>query len=201
MSDDRRYAPATGRNREPILEVLRRVLPARGLVLEIAAGTGEHAAFFAKALPELVWQPSDLDEEARRSVVAWTRDVPNVRPPLALDVREDAWPVARADGIVAINLIHIAPWECCLGLMRGAGRVLSPGGVLYLYGPYRLDGRNTAPSNEAFDQSLRARDPEWGVRDLEAVVAAAATEGLVHVERVAMPANNQSVVFRRQPSP
>jgi SAM-dependent methyltransferase len=194
----RQYAPATQRNRQPILDVLRRVLPARGLVLEVAAGTGEHAAFFAGALPELVWQPSDVDAEARRSVVAWTRDVPNVRPPLALDVRDDDWPVAHADAIVTINMIHITPWECCLGLVRGAGRVLSSGGALYLYGPYRLDGRHTAPSNAAFDQSLRARDPEWGVRDVEAVVAAADAEGLSHVETVAMPANNQSVIFTRR---
>jgi len=195
---DRQHAPATQRNREPILAVLRRVLPARGLVLEIASGTGEHAAFFAANLPDVVWQPSDVDPAGRRSVVAWTHDLPNVRPPLALDVRDEAWPVEHADAIVAINMIHIAPWSCCLGLMRGAGRVLPADGCLYLYGPYRIGGGHTAPSNQAFDASLKSRDPEWGVRDLEAVVAAADAAGLAHVETVAMPANNQSAVFRRR---
>lgn len=198
MPDDRQFAPATQRNREPILAVLQRVLPPAGLVLEIASGTGEHAAFFASALPRLVWQPSDVDDVARRSVVAWTRDVPNVRPPLALDVRDEAWPVAQADVIVAINMIHIAPWSCCAGLMRGAGRLLPKDGCLYLYGPYRIGGRHTAPSNDAFDASLQARNPEWGVRDIEAVIETADVEGLQHVDTVAMPANNQSVVFRRR---
>jgi len=198
MPDDRQYAPATARNREPILAVLQRTLPRRGLVLEIASGTGEHAAFFASAFPDLVWQPSDVDPAGRRSVVAWTSDVPNVRPPLALDVRDEAWPVTQADAIVAINMIHIAPWACCLGLVRGAGRVLPADGCLYLYGPYRIGGRHTAPSNEVFDASLKGRDPEWGVRDLEAVVAAADAVGLTHLETVPMPANNQSVVFRRR---
>ena len=188
---------ATQRNREPILEVLRRVLPAGGTVLEVASGTGEHAAFFARALPALRWQPSDVDPAARASIMAWCAGVPNVNEPVALDATGDPWPVTHADAVVCINMVHIAPWAACEGLMRGAGRVLAPGGILYLYGPYRLGGAHTAPSNAAFDEGLRRQDPTWGVRDLETVVACAAARGLVVAERVAMPANNLSVVFRR----
>lgn len=195
--DARRYAPATQRNREPILEVLRRVLPPAGVVLEVASGSGEHAAFFARALPALRWQPSDVDAVARASVTAWCAGVPNAAAPLALDASDDAWPIAQADAVVCINMVHIAPWAACEGLLRGAGRVLASGGLLYLYGPYRLGGAHTAPSNAAFDEGLRAEDPAWGVRDLETVVACAATRGLTFVEHVEMPANNLSVVFRR----
>ncbi|MCA9688690.1 MAG: DUF938 domain-containing protein [Myxococcales bacterium] len=199
MIDARRSAPATQRNREPILEVLTRVLPAAGVVLELGSGTGEHAVFFAANLPGLVWQPSDPSAEARASVEAWRAHagVANVRPALELDARADAWPGVVADAVVAINVIHISPWETCEGLLRGAGRVLGPGGVLYLYGPYRRGGRHTAPSNEAFDLDLRARDPSWGVRDLEAVVELAERRGLSLAEVVEMPANNLSVVLRR----
>jgi SAM-dependent methyltransferase len=195
--DARQHAPATQRNREPIVAVLRRVLPATGLVLEVASGTGQHAAAFAAAFPALVFQPTDPDPAARASIAAWCAGLPNVRAPLALDVEDGSWGVARADGIVCINMIHIAPWSACQGLLGGAARVLAPGGVLYLYGPFRLDGRHTAPSNAAFDEDLRARDPRWGVRDLETVSAEAARHGLAFVERVPMPANNQSVVWRR----
>ena len=195
--DARRYAPATQRNREPILAVLRRVLPPAGVVLEVASGTGEHAAFFARALPALRWQPSDVAADARASVASWCASVPNVAAPLALDTTSDPWPIARADAVVCVNMVHIAPWAACEGLMRGAGAVLAPGGVLYLYGPYRQGGRHTAPSNAAFDEGLRMQDPAWGVRDLEAVGTCAAAHGLTFVERVAMPANNLSVVFRR----
>jgi hypothetical protein len=199
MSDDaRRHAPATQRNRDPILHVLRRVLPSAGLVLEIASGTGEHAAAFAGALHGVTWQPSDADPAARASIAAWTADLPNVRPPLALDVTASPWPIDAADAIVCINMIHIAPWAACEGLMRGAGAILpAGGGVLFLYGPYAIAGAHTASSNAAFDADLRARDPRWGVRDLDAVVACAAAHGLRHVETVAMPANNLSVVFVR----
>jgi SAM-dependent methyltransferase len=201
MSDDtadlRRYAGATQRNRVPILDVLRRVLPADALVLEVASGTGEHAQFFAQSLPGVVWQPSDMDAGARASIAAWCANVPNVRPPLAVDVTHDLWPIERADAVVCINMIHIAPWAACEGLMRGAGRVLRAGGVLYLYGPYRIDGAHTAPSNAAFDARLRGENPDWGVRDFEAVVASAEAEGLRFVERMAMPANNFSLVFRQ----
>jgi SAM-dependent methyltransferase len=193
----RECAPAAERNREPILEVLRRVLPAGGSVLEIAAGTGQHAAWFAAALPDLTWQPTDAEAGMLGSIGAWCEGLVNVTAPLQLDVTADRWPIERADAIVCANMIHIAPWAACEGLLRGAGRVLGPGGVLYLYGPYRLGGAHTAPSNEAFDHSLRARDPRWGVRDLEAVVREAAGRGLVLEERVAMPANNQSLIFTK----
>ncbi|HYG87490.1 MAG TPA: DUF938 domain-containing protein [Azospirillum sp.] len=188
-------APAAGRNRDPILAVLRRVLPERGTVLEVAGGTGQHAAHFAAALPDLVWQPTDPDPAHRASIAAWTEGLPNVRPPLALDATRRPWPVERADAVLCINMIHIAPWAACLGLLGGAAEVLAPGAPLVLYGPYRRGGAHTAPSNAAFDADLRARNPEWGVRDLEAVETAAA--GFVLEEVVEMPANNLTVVFRR----
>ena len=199
MEDARQFAPATARNREPILAVLRRVLPAQGLVLEIASGTGEHAVHFARALPGLIWQPSDPNSMARASISAWVEEagLPNLRPPLSLDVSAETWPLTRADAIVCINMVHISPWRATLGLMRGAGRTLGPGGVLYLYGPYKRDGQHTAPSNAAFDESLRQQNPEWGVRDLERVIEVAEAQGLRHRETVAMPANNLSVVFVR----
>ncbi len=195
----KRYAPAVARNREPILSVLRRWLPARGLVLEIASGTGEHAAFFAQALPDLVFQPSDPDPDAQASIAAWrsASDVPNLRAPLALEVTQPDWPVARADAILCINMLHISPWPAAEALMTGAARTLTPGGVLYLYGPYRRAGQPTAASNEAFDADLRRRNSTWGLRRLEDVVALAASAGLEHRETVDMPANNLSVVFRR----
>jgi SAM-dependent methyltransferase len=193
-------SPSTARNREPILAVLRRVLPARGTVLEIASGTGEHAVHCAAALPGLSWQPTDREAEALASIAAHRAEagLPNLLAPLALDVTAPLWPVRRADAIVAINMIHIAPWRAAEGLMDGAGRVLAPGGVLYLYGPFMEDGRHTAPSNAAFDESLKARDPAWGVRDVAVVAELAARHGLGLDERVAMPANNLSLVFRKR---
>jgi hypothetical protein len=198
-------APAVARNREPILAVLRRVvplpiLPARGLLLEIASGSGEHAIYFAAALPHLTGQPSDPDPDARESIAAYraAMALPNVLPPLILDAAASNWPVTQADVIVAINMIHIAPWAATEGLMAGAERLLPVGGVLFLYGPFREHGRHTAPSNAAFDESLRARNREWGVRDLDEVAALASQHGLALEERVAMPANNLSVVFRRR---
>jgi hypothetical protein len=195
----RQHAPAAERNRGPILDVLRRVLPARGTALEIASGTGQHVAFFAAALPGLTWQPSDRDDDGFGSIVAWCDDarVANVLPPVRLDVTAEAWPVATVDAIFNANMIHISPWATCVGLMRGAGRHLSADGVLVTYGPYKIAGAHTAPSNAAFDADLRARDPAWGVRDLEAVVEVAAANGLALAERVAMPANNATLVFRR----
>ena len=195
----KREAPAAARNRQPILEVLRTRLPASGLVLEIASGSGEHAVHFAAALPGLVFQPSDPDAGARASIDAWAEDsgLQNLRPALALDAAAGDWPVTAADAVLCCNMIHISPWTSAVGLVRGAARILRPGGLLYLYGPYRRDGRHTAPSNEAFDADLRRRNPAWGVRDLEAVAALAAKGGFDAPEVVEMPANNLSVVFRR----
>src|ERR1043165_5697619 len=178
--DNALVAPSAARNRDPILAVLREVLPAAGTVLEIASGSGEHAVHFAAALPHLVWQPTDPDAQARRSIAAHAAraGLPNLLPPLELDAAAAVWPVARADAIVSINMIHIAPWRAAEGLMAGAARVLPPDGPLYLYGPYRQHGRHTAPSNAAFDESLKMRDPAWGVRDLDEVVALAGPHGL-----------------------
>lgn len=193
--DPRRFAPATARNREPLLEVLRGILPAEGLVLEVASGTGEHAVHIAAALPGLTWQPSDPSEEARRSIDAWAAGQPNIRPALALDASAWPWPIAKADAALCVNMIHIAPWAACLGLLRGAAALLPPGAPLVLYGPYLRDGVATAASNLDFDASLKARNAEWGLRRLEDVAAAA--EGFA-LERVTeMPANNLTVVFRR----
>ena len=196
--DPRRFSPAAARNRDPILAVLRRVLPARGVVLEIASGSGEHVAHFAAALPALMFQPSDRDATMFDSIAAHAAGRDNVRPPIALDVTAPDWPVADADAVVCINMIHISPWRATEGLMTGAGRILPLGGVLCLYGPYRIDGRHTAESNTAFDASLRAQDHTWGVRDLAEVSALAARHGLALAETVAMPANNLGVVFRRR---
>lgn len=199
MTDHRQQAPAATRNRDPILAVLRRVLPQTGTVLEIASGSGEHSVHFARALPGLVFQPSDPNPEARLSIAAWAADsgLANLRPPLALDAASPSWDVTAADAVLCINMIHISPWAATEGLIRGAAGILPPGGPLYLYGPYRRAGVVTAPSNEAFDQDLRRRDPAWGLRDLEAVAALAAAAGFSGPAVTAMPANNLSVVFRR----
>ena len=198
-TDAPQSAPAAERNKEPILAVLRRVLPQSGLVLEIASGTGQHVVHFAKALPDLTWQPSEPDRQMRPSIAGWLAEtgLPNVLAPLDLDVTRPEWPIDRADAVLCINMVHISPWQATEQLLAGCGRILGHGGVLYLYGPYRRDGRHTAPSNEAFDASLRQRDPQWGVRDLETVVEAASGQGLELVEVVEMPANNLSVVFVR----
>jgi hypothetical protein len=196
--DERLFSPSTERNRVPIAAVLRRWLPPTGTVLEIASGTGEHVGHFAAEFPDLVFQPSDPERTARASVAAWTAGMANVRPPLALDVAVPGWeddpgiphPLAA---ILCINMIHISPWAATLGLMRGAGRLLAAGGVLYLYGAYKRGGTHTTPSNAAFDASLRRQNPEWGVRDLEAVVAEAEAHGFALAEVVEMPANNLSL--------
>ena len=197
--DDRRFAPATQRNRDPILAVLARVLPTAGTVLEVASGSGEHAVYFASRLPGLRWWPSDPSPAARASTSAWASaaGLDNVLAPTALDASAEPWEVGAVDAVVCINMVHIAPWEACVGLMRGAARALPSGAPLVLYGPFRVGGAHTAPSNAAFDEDLRGRDPRWGVRDLEAVVAEAGARGLAHVETVAMPANHLAVVFRR----
>jgi SAM-dependent methyltransferase len=193
------HAPATLRNREPILAVLDRVLPEQGLVLEIASGTGEHATYFAPRLRGVIWQPTDREPAALDSIAAWTaeRAATNVRPPLVLDVCASTWPIEAADAIFCANMIHIAPWEAALGLFRGADRIVPAGGVLVLYGPFMIDHRHTAPSNAAFDESLRARDPSWGVRDLGEVSDVARKHGFQLLELVEMPANNLTIVFER----
>lgn len=197
--EHRRSAPHVARNAAPIAEVLRAVLPARGLVLEVASGSGEHALYFAREFPDLLWQPSDPDPAASRSIEAWraAADLSNLLPPVPLDARAAEWPVGAADAVLAINMVHISPWSATEGLMRGAGRLLAPGAPLYLYGAYRQAGVPTAPSNLAFDASLRAADPEWGVRDLDDVVAEAGKHGLGLDAVVPMPANNLSVIFRK----
>jgi SAM-dependent methyltransferase len=199
----KRHAPATTRNREPIAAVLREVLPGRGLVLEVASGTGEHAAYFAGQFPDLNWQPSDSDEESLASIEAWQADsgAPNLRPPVVLDAASDTWPIDRADAILCVNMVHISPWAATVGLLRGGGRLLAPGAPLILYGPYRRAGVPTAPSNEAFDESLKARDPQWGLRSLEDVAAQAEVNGLDLDRVVEMPANNIVALFRRSATP
>lgn len=213
--DARQYAPATQRNREPILEVLLQVLPATGTVLEISSGTGEHAVFLAPRLYPRKWIPSDPNPAARASIAAWREYCPaeNLLPPIALDARDEVWAVEREQAkplqdddfehepivaIANINMIHIAPWSACLGLMAGAKRVLSLGGILYLYGPFKQNGKHTAPSNADFDASLQLQNPEWGVRDLDEVVAIAQAQNLSLVETYTMPANNLSVIFQVQ---
>ena len=198
-SDRRLYFPHVARNREPILEILRRVLPRKGLVLEIASGGGEHAAYFASNLPDLRWQPTDANSEMFESIAAHraAAGVANLLAPLHLDVTSEQWPVERADAMVCCNMIHIAPWAATEGLIAGAGRTLSHGAPLYLYGPYKIDGHHTAPSNQDFDARLRAQNPLWGVRDLTDVSDLAKRNGLALDETVAMPANNLSVIFRR----
>lgn len=201
-SDTRQYAPAAVRNVGPILDVLGRHLPAAGTILEIGSGTGQHVVAFAAAHPELTWQPSDPDPGLRASIAGWTASagLANVRPPRDLDVTAEGWERTVGEplaGIVCINLLHIAPWAACQGLMAGAGALLDRGAPLYLYGAFKRGGAHTAPSNAAFDRALRAYDPDWGVRDLEAVVDCAAAHSLDLVAIEPMPANNVSVVLRR----
>ena len=199
MTDARRSAPHVARNAGLIADVLGDVLPERGLVLEVASGTGEHIVHFAGAFPKLLWQPSDPEPAALRSIEAWRGEAGqfNLLPAVSLDARARDWPVERADAILCINMVHISPWSATEGLMRGAGRLLDARAPLYLYGAYRQEGVATAPSNEAFDESLRARNPEWGVRRLEDVIAEADRHGLALDAVVPMPANNLSVVFRK----
>lgn len=194
-----RHAPATARNRDAIVEVLRDALPASGMVLEVASGSGEHGVYFAATFPHLDWQPTDADPSALWSIAAWREEagLSNLRAPLALDAAARDWPIKRADAILCINMVHISPWGATLGLMRGAGTVLLPGGLLYLYGPYLEADVETASSNRAFDASLRVRDAEWGLRTVDTIVVAARENGLSLERRVEMPANNLSLLFRR----
>jgi len=203
LTDARAFAPATERNRAAILEVLREIAPTAGTALEVASGTGEHAHYFARHLPDLVFQPSDPDPAARESIGAWSRHegLANVLPPLDLSAQAAAWPLEDSAApfglMLAINMIHISPWPSCEGLMSGAARHLRAGGALYLYGPYKRGGRHTAESNQAFDRWLRDQNDAWGVRDLEAVIDCAAARGLRFERVVEMPANNLSVIFRQ----
>jgi SAM-dependent methyltransferase len=196
----RQFSPSAARNCGPIREVLTRVLPKKGIALEIGSGTGEHVICFAKALPGLVWLPSDPDSVSRASIEAWsaTEGLANVRAPVAIDVRGGVWGVeddAPFDAMISLNMVHIAPWEAALGLLAGAGRLLRPDGILFLYGPFMLGGTHTAASNAAFDADLKRRDPRWGVRDVDDLVGEVAPHGLELREIVEMPVNNLSLVF------
>ncbi len=194
MHDARLYSPSVERNRGPVLRALRRFLPERGVLLEVASGSGEHAAAIAAAFPGLTVQPSDPDPAACASADAWCATLPNARPALRLDAAE-AWPELRVDAVLCINMAHISPWSATLGLLDGAARVLKPDAPLILYGPFLQDSVPTAPGNLAFDADLRARDPAWGLRRLEEVAAAARHFG--PPELLEMPANNLLVAFRR----
>lgn len=197
---ERRSAPAVSRNREPIAEVLREWLPERGLVLEIASGTGEHAAFFAEKFPELEWQPSDVNPDALASIRAWreTARLPNLREPLVIDAGAPDWPIANADAVLSINMVHISPWDSALGLLDGAARLLKTGSPLIMYGPWLKDDIPTAESNLAFDADLKSRDPSWGLRRVEEFAAAAEERGLALELTRAMPANNLMLLLRRR---
>jgi hypothetical protein len=197
MSDDpRREAPSVARNRAVILDALRPILPPQGLLLEIASGTGEHCAYLAASLPALRFQPTEPEPDGRASIDAWCAGLPNVRPALALDATAEDWPVAQADAMLCINMAHIAPWAATLGLLRGAVRVLPPGAPMVFYGPWIREGVETAPSNLDFDASLRERNPDWGLRRLEALAAAATDFSAPQV--IEMPANNVTLVLRRR---
>lgn len=196
----KKYAPATKRNRKAIAAVLVKELPDSGLVLEVASGTGEHAAYFAPRFPDLVWQPSDPSEEARSSIAAWreSEGANNLREPIELDASAARWPVATADAIVCINMVHISPWAASQGLFAGAGRLLTEQAPLVLYGPYLEDGVEAAQSNLDFDTNLKARDPSWGLRDVSAMDELAAEHGFARTARYEMPANNLTLVFRKR---
>ena len=200
--DRKQYAPATERNRQPILEVLQKVIPKEGNILEIASGTGEHACFFAPYFSPRQWIPSDPDPLLRVSIEAWQQDCKsdNLQIPLDINVTLSDWDEkidnSAIAAIIAINLIHISPWSACQGLMKGVGKILQSGGILYLYGPYKQKGKHTAPSNETFDQSLQFRNPDWGVRNLEDVVELAEKYQLILHQIISMPANNLSLIFR-----
>lgn len=195
----KRTAPATQRNREPIAHVLREELPEAGLVLELASGTGEHALFFARMFPALSWQPSDPDPAALASIAAWREEEgpANLLPPVELNAADDRWPIAAADAILCVNMVHISPPEASEGLLKGAGRLLQAGAPLVVYGPYLEEGVPTAPSNIAFDRSLRERDPRWGLRQVSWLDKLAADSGFERSRRTAMPANNLMLVYRK----
>ncbi len=197
MNRDALDYPATHRNQEPITNLLRDLLPADGSVLEIASGSGQHCAHLARLFPDLRWQPSDRDKHSLSSISAWTESITNVLPPVSLDACESDWHQFEHAAILCINMIHIAPWAACEGLMRGAKQVLPMGGFLYMYGPYMRAGRHTSKSNARFSEDLQKRDERWGVRELNRVESFASDQGL-HLDKIVqMPANNLSLVFRR----
>ena len=203
FSDGRLVSPSADRNKAPIQSVLERILPETGTVLEIASGTGQHIVHFARALPALTWQPTDVEPECLSSITGWlaAENLPNVRAPVELDVLRRPWPISQADALVCMNLVHIAPWTVVPALFAGARTVLGAGGIVFLYGPYFVGGTRTAPSNAAFDRVLRAQDSAWGIRDLAEVTRAANAEGFELTETVQMPANNLSVIFRATGNP
>jgi Protein of unknown function (DUF938) len=196
----KRFAPATERNRDAIGDVLAEILPPSGTVLEIASGTGEHLVHFAARFPALLWQPSDYDATGLASIVAWSAeaDLPNILPPVRIDAAVANWPINQTDMIFCINMVHISPWKAARGLLEGARALLPPNGALCLYGPYRRSDVVTAPSNEVFDAALKSRNPEWGLRSVEDVVALAATNSLALDQLIEMPSNNLVLVFRRR---
>ena len=200
LANHRLVSPSAERNRAPISEVLSQVLPERGVVLEIGSGTGQHVVHFARAMPNLIWQPSERDDDCLRSIVAWlsVEQLPNVRPPLHLDVSASPWHITSAAALVCINMIHIAPWSATQALFCGGEGLLSGGGVVCLYGPFRRQGRHTSPSNEAFDVLLRRQDPDWGVRDLDEVSRLADRAGFDLLQTHEMPSNNLTVAFRKR---
>ena len=200
MAMAKSFAPAAERNRQPLLDVLRRVLPPAGLVLEVASGSGQHAIFFTEHLPALRWLPSDASSEALESIGAWVDEAnrENLLAPIELDVCWPEWPLMEADALVCINMIHVSPWETTEALFRGAGKLLAGGSSLITYGPYRLHGQHTATSNVAFDESLRSRDARWGVRDIDQLSELGRKTGFALEERVDMPANNMTLMWTRE---
>jgi hypothetical protein len=199
-ADSRLVSPSAERNKAPIADILKRVLPSQGTVLEISSGTGQHIVHFAREMPDLLWQPSERDEPSLQSIGRWmvAENLPNILTPLRIDVTEMPWQAGNATAIVCLNMIHIAPWSATEGLIQGAESLLGQGGILFLYGPYRRQARPTAPSNETFDEQLRSRNPEWGLRSVEDVASYAMLHGFGPPEIHEMPANNLSLVFRRQ---
>jgi len=201
-SEKARHFPATARNRDFIADVLKRYLPSSGTVLEIGSGSGEHCVYFSGLFPHLDWQPSDPDPLNLDSIQAWIdaerSEATNIHPPLAINASDIILPLESADAIMCANVIHISPWDATQGLMRLAGALMPQDGILYLYGPYKIGGAHTAPSNESFDHSLRSQNETWGVRDFEGVCAEAEKNGLAIVDRIEMPSNNQSVIFRKK---
>jgi SAM-dependent methyltransferase len=200
LADGRIVSPSAERNKGPITELLTRVLPTQGDVLEVGSGTGQHVLLFARAMPLIRWQPTERDADCLRSIASWLAQAtpPNVNAPIHLDVHDEIWPIAEVAAVVCINMIHIAAPSAIEALLRGARNVIAPGGMLFLYGPYRRQGRHTSPGNEAFDKLLKAENPEWGVRNLEDVGLLAASEGLELEDTYGMPANNLAVIFRRR---